>query len=1024
MAGDTHIQNLARRLRRLERQALASKQPTLGYSSIDDGAITSVDQDGQIQMIIGKQHDGTQVSAVVTGPPPPQPTPATLQSVLGGVRVHWDGTYEGGELSPMDWARTTIHAYRVDDEDSFDPLDESHIVGFFSSATGGAVGITLPTYDDYEITLVSWSAAGKFSSPSTPAIGSSMLISFPDLAEEAAQELAKIQQALDAADAAGSTAADALSAANNAADDAAAAQAVADAAAQDVVEVAGLLGDKAVIRIQGAAPGVDDQNENTLWIDTSDGNAPKRWDGTNWVVVQDAAVAQAASDAAAAASAASQAQSAADDAAQAAQEAKDDAVAAANAADAAGALAQSAMDSASGKNTIMRATYPPTNEPNTEGDIWWHRSGVDGSVLGLYQGLGGTSWEQTEITNEIVGNLDAGKITFGTMSGERIEANSLTIGKVQSLQATLDEKATEQAAQAMANAAQAAAIAAAEADATSKAAAAQAAAEAAAQAAANAAQAAAIAEAEGTAEALAAAAAAQAKSEALSEAAADAASQAAAAQAAAIAAAATDATSKANAAEAAAIAAAATDAQDKADAAEAAAIAAAAIEAQAKANAAEAAAIAAASGDAADKAEAARLAAIAAAATDAAAKANTARDDAVAAAATAAETAYGETKTLVSGWRTTGQTTINGGKITADSITAAQIASGAITAEQIAAGTITANEIAAGAITAAKIDAGAITADKIAADAIDGKTVTGATFKGGSFELNTDNSYLSIREAMNPYESIPFPQIELGGTGSNDRGRIFGVPVVSTEPTAQGGSVFIQAAIPDIGSSSFRVYGEWHPVAEAALYGIDLRTTGTIVLDGYAAEIGNLRVRQGTISSLTGSIVIRSAGSLGLRTGDSSVNALLIATDNTVTTNSRLEVGGTVAVSGQIDAPNMTNGSGPNVTYNAGNGRLRVVGSSRRFKDNIRDADDLDVEAILALTPRQYERNDFEESPEFHEIGFIAEEADDLGLSDWVFRDSEGEIFSFDYSRWVVALQHVVRYLNDRVTALESETHP
>ena len=467
MAYNRQSETLARRLRNLERQALAAKQPTLGYSSIDDGAITSVDQDGQIQMVIGKQFDGTQAPTVTTGPPPPQPSAPTLQPVLGGVRVHWDGTYVAGEVSPMDWARTTIHA--TPEGGAFDPLQASQIVGFFASATGGDVGVALEGYDAHDIRLVSWSLAGKFSVESTAVTGSAMQISFPDLAEEAAQELAKIQQALDAANQAGADAASALTAADNAATDAAAAQSTAEAAALDAAAAAGLVGDKAVIRIQGSAPGVDDQNENTLWIDTSAGNVPKRWSAPTWVEVQDAAVARAASDAAAAASAASQAQSAADDAAQAAQEAKDDAVAAANAADAAGALAQSAMDSADGKNSILRATYPPTNEPNSEGDTWWYRDGTTGEILGLYIGLGGTAWQQTEISNEIIGNLDAGKITFGTMEGERIRAGSLVIGQVGGLQDTLDEKATEQAAQAMADAAQAAATSAAASDATSKA---------------------------------------------------------------------------------------------------------------------------------------------------------------------------------------------------------------------------------------------------------------------------------------------------------------------------------------------------------------------------------------------------------------------------------------------------------------------------------------------------------------------------------------------------------------------------
>ena len=77
---------------------------------------------------------------------------------------------------------------------------------------------------------------------------------------------------------------------------------------------------------------------------------------------------------------------------------------------------------------------------------------------------------------------------------------------------------------------------------------------------------------------------------------------------------------------------------------------------------------------------------------------------------------------------TSGKTSINGGNIITNSITADQIASkaiktskissGAITADKIASGTITADNIASGTITADKIASGTITADKIASGTI------------------------------------------------------------------------------------------------------------------------------------------------------------------------------------------------------------------------------------------------------------------------------------------------------------------
>ena len=65
-----------------------------------------------------------------------------------------------------------------------------------------------------------------------------------------------------------------------------------------------------------------------------------------------------------------------------------------------------------------------------------------------------------------------------------------------------------------------------------------------------------------------------------------------------------------------------------------------------------------------------------------------------------------------------GATTIDGGKITTNSITATQIAASTITSTQIAAGTIVAGDIATNTITATQIAANAITSSELSANAV------------------------------------------------------------------------------------------------------------------------------------------------------------------------------------------------------------------------------------------------------------------------------------------------------------------
>ena len=119
---------------------------------------------------------------------------------------------------------------------------------------------------------------------------------------------------------------------------------------------------------------------------------------------------------------------------------------------------------------------------------------------------------------------------------------------------------------------------------------------------------------------------------------------------------------------------------------------------------------------------------------------------------------------------TSGKTSINGGNIITNSITADQIASkaittgkiaskaiktskiasGAITADKIASGTITADKIASGTITADNIASGTITADKVNIDDIFSKNITATgqiQFKNNKYELsiNPDSEEIIIK---------------------------------------------------------------------------------------------------------------------------------------------------------------------------------------------------------------------------------------------------------------------------------------
>lgn len=85
---------------------------------------------------------------------------------------------------------------------------------------------------------------------------------------------------------------------------------------------------------------------------------------------------------------------------------------------------------------------------------------------------------------------------------------------------------------------------------------------------------------------------------------------------------------------------------------------------------------------------------------------------------------------------TYGKTSINGGNIITNSITADQISSGAITTGKIASGAIKTSKIASGAITADKISSGAITADQISSGAITADKIASGTITADKVNID------------------------------------------------------------------------------------------------------------------------------------------------------------------------------------------------------------------------------------------------------------------------------------------------
>src|SRR5699024_10467992 len=87
-----------------------------------------------------------------------------------------------------------------------------------------------------------------------------------------------------------------------------------------------------------------------------------------------------------------------------------------------------AVGAAEGGNTNFFNQSEPSGVGSLAGDRWFQRT-ASWAIVGMWM-WDGSNWIRQTLNNEVIGNLDAGKITFGYMNGDRIEAGSIYADKI------------------------------------------------------------------------------------------------------------------------------------------------------------------------------------------------------------------------------------------------------------------------------------------------------------------------------------------------------------------------------------------------------------------------------------------------------------------------------------------------------------------------------------------------------------------------------------------------------------------
>lgn len=163
------LRRLGRRLAGLEGKIKDLLENGIGLgSSSFIGQLNQYTGTGSLGSSFGGQYDGSNGVYALTGPLPPTPslTPDDIEQVPGGIKIRWQGLFEGGEtvVAPLGFTQVEVH---VSDDPLMSGLMFSTLRTYITSARGGDAVVMLPESDvGYYIRLVTRTNAGRASLPS------------------------------------------------------------------------------------------------------------------------------------------------------------------------------------------------------------------------------------------------------------------------------------------------------------------------------------------------------------------------------------------------------------------------------------------------------------------------------------------------------------------------------------------------------------------------------------------------------------------------------------------------------------------------------------------------------------------------------------------------------------------------------------------------------------------------------------------------------------------------------------------
>ncbi|GGW95323.1 hypothetical protein [Streptomyces noursei] len=178
-----------RRLQALERSTQAA------HTSIEGGAMDIYDAAGNLKGSVGVQPDGGVALVPVNTAPPPTPMPPTIDPVLAGLVVGWDGQWDDSYDTPTDFSLMQVHLGASED---FTP-DATTLTATITARLGGTVTVAIEGYDPVWVRLVAQNTASIPGPPSAAIQGTPRQAVPKDLIDGIIDETKLAEQAVSQA---------------------------------------------------------------------------------------------------------------------------------------------------------------------------------------------------------------------------------------------------------------------------------------------------------------------------------------------------------------------------------------------------------------------------------------------------------------------------------------------------------------------------------------------------------------------------------------------------------------------------------------------------------------------------------------------------------------------------------------------------------------------------------------------------------------------------------------------------------